>query len=638
MEKKGFKIIAIKPLTGCHPDYLKIVKENQLYYFYNNYNISSSDKISYTEVLPFDFYNINNIAVNISAIVGKNGSGKSTIIELLFRAINNIAQRQKGITTDLDKIPNLRVDLYFQTDSYYKIRINNSSIAVYGYDVDGNKIPARVENFSLTHFFYTIAVNYSHYAYNVNDMDTEVNWLRGLFHKNDGYQTPLVINPMRTDGNIDINNENHLAKSRLIGNLVRPVIKGNFSFRKLTNKLEATSLKLTLNKSKRKSKLYVIGDKKSERVEEVNIESLHLNEDEILGKLNKAYYFGYGSLNKRKYRLALDYVIYKMVSIAIKYDDYLEYFSREDKNFIDKKFDKFIIRLVGDESHITFKLRQTLNYLKYRYIELTNQTINLTILSNKINGYRLSQKRQEIIEFIPPPIFNIDIILESQDGIMGDIEFKKLSSGEKQMIYSVSSLLYHLINLNSITTNKKRIGYGFINIVLEEIELYFHPEMQRTYISYILDSIARLRLKRIRAINFCFVTHSPFILSDIPDSNILFLDDNGLPVSKGKEVSTFGGNIHELLAHSFFLGSGFIGEFAKRKIQAIINLLTNDGQNTIANNNPSKVLQEIEIVGEPFLKEKLLEMYYNKFQRQKRIVELRKELTLLENNDQTLSK
>lgn len=65
--------------------------------------------------------------------------------------------------------------------------------------------------------FYNIIVNYSLYGLNTNEIG---DWLETIFHKNDGYQTPIVLNPMRTEGNFDINIETFLSKSRLFTNLM----------------------------------------------------------------------------------------------------------------------------------------------------------------------------------------------------------------------------------------------------------------------------------------------------------------------------------------------------------------------------------------------------------------------------------
>jgi predicted ATP-binding protein involved in virulence len=619
MKDKGFKIIALKPLKGCHPDYLKILTENQFYFFYNNYIIDKRDKISVVETIPIDFYNVNNIQVNISAIVGKNGSGKSTIVELLLRAINNLAELQHGIIAELTKIPRLKVDLYFHTDRYYKLRVSNSAVQVFKYDRNGNKLPKPIKDFPLKQFFYTIAVNYSHYAHNIRDLKGEVNWLNGLFHKNDGYQTPLAINPMRTDGNIDINNENHLVKSRLIGNLLRPVRKVGLNFRKVTENLEATSLRLSLNKSKRDSILYQLSDENNKNMLEIRLSDLEIDQEEILKKLDNAFYFGYEKLNKKKYKIALDYLLYKMVSIATKYPDYLEYFSKEKKIFYPNKVELFVKELSNDQSHITFKLRQTINFIKYKHIKLEDRNLNLSDLSEKINRLETRKKETEIAEFVPPPIFNTEIILKGVD-TKKRIEFRMLSSGEKQMIYSISSILYHLINLNSIRQSRRRTRYDFVNIILEEIELYFHPEMQRTYIYNILESLRRLRLWRIRAINFCFVTHSPFILSDIPDSNILFLNEKGLPDERNQQVKTFGGNIHDLLKDKFFLEKGYMGEVAKIKINSAIDFLNSK----IGKESNEQILvtdewtehsikKLIEIIGEPLIRDSLRDLYLQAF-------------------------
>ena len=68
-----------------------------------------------------------------------------------------------------------------------------------------------------------------------------------------------------------------------------------------------------------------------------------------------------------------------------------------------------------------------------------------------------------------------------------------------------------------------------------------------------------------------FATHSPFIISDLPKENIIFLEKGKqvYPFEDGKQ--TFGANIHTLLSHGFFMKDGLMGEFAKDKIKSIIN-------------------------------------------------------------------
>ena len=156
--------------------------------------------------------------------------------------------------------------------------------------------------------------------------------------------------------------------------------------------------------------------------------------------------------------------------------------------------------------------------------------------------------------------------------------------------------------------------------------------IKRNLINDIIESIKKIHLKEVDAINILLITHSPFILSDIPDSNILFLTEKGLPEENRVNIKTFGGNIHELLAHSFFLNNGFIGEFAKNRIQTIIDKLNPDKKKSKKDLNRDLIWKEIQIIGEPFLKDKLEEMYYSKFDKAKRINELRAELNRLEND------
>ena len=111
--------------------------------------------------------------------------------------------------------------------------------------------------------------------------------------------------------------------------------------------------------------------------------------------------------------------------------------------------------------------------------------------------------------------------------------------------------------------------FRHVTIIFDEIELYFHPEMQRTFIANLIDGISQLSLKNIRSIQIMLVTHSPFILSDIPKINVLFLKSDG-HASAQEDMKTFGANIHHILKNSFFLKDGTMGQFAQKEINKII--------------------------------------------------------------------
>ena len=165
---------------------------------------------------------------------------------------------------------------------------------------------------------------------------------------------------------------------------------------------------------------------------------------------------------------------------------------------------------------------------------------------------------------MPPPFYTYDIALQ-EDSSDDTILFSALSSGEKQQIYAISSILYHLDNLDSIAddkSNPNRVFYPHVNIILEEIELYFHPEMQRRFVYDLLKGVQSMRLENLKGINFILVTHSPYVLSDIPRSNVLALSTNEL--DEQQPIRSFGANIHEMLKTSSSLGAGPQGLLPRR--------------------------------------------------------------------------
>ena len=81
-----------------------------------------------------------------------------------------------------------------------------------------------------------------------------------------------------------------------------------------------------------------------------------------------------------------------------------------------------------------------------------------------------------------------------------------------------------------------------------------------------MKTLKSVKFTNIRGINIMMVTHSPFVLSDIPNCNVLCLGEGENMVTK-----TLGGNIMEMLSSSFFMNNS-IGEAIKEEISAIVTL------------------------------------------------------------------
>jgi hypothetical protein len=651
----NFRIIAIRTgariidskrrtKTGQKLDPFKVLKPNTIYPFYSHFSFPDNNltNIKYDNKKDIDLYRINtpniSIPVNLNAVVGSNGSGKSTLLELLNWANYNLGCKlgllQGERNQKLYPFKFLQIEFVYSVSktNYFKMTFIDGEIFIYQANLKGNKVvfnefDKRVSSFNdLNEFFYTVVVNYSHYSFNSDEVG---DWIVPLFHKNDGYQTPIVLNPMRDHGVIDVNRERHLLTRRLQANLLEYVKEGQElnSLRNIGNGKIIKQLKLRFNPpsdgSLEESKDPIISNQLKKALE----------------KYFKIGYFDDTLINN----VTFNYIYVKLERMAKTYKPFNNHWDKESKKI--KNVEEYIRRIKQSDSHIVFKLKGAILYLKYQKGIFGRGEINfkkdLFLDVNKLSNFLKVIERKEdywINTFMltPPSFYSVDLIPEDKSS------FSNLSSGEKQRMHSISSIVYHLINLNSVeklkeSKNESYVHYKYINIVLDEIELYYHPDWQRKYIFELLDYIGKINpanLKHIKALNFTFLTHSPFILSDIPSSNILFLTESGEPRPVSEEVKTFGANIHDLLKHSFFLRDGSMGAFAVDKINDTINFLNSlikqkelskkqlndidykprkkelDELNQKIKETDSKRHKElIDLVDEPILKNKLIEMY-----------------------------
>lgn len=148
-------------------------------------------------------------------------------------------------------------------------------------------------------------------------------------------------------------------------------------------------------------------------------------------------------------------------------------------------------------------------------------------------------------------------------------------------------------------------------IFIDEGELYYHPEWQRLYISTLVNLVSDYAQSKNIILQIIITSNSPFIISDMPSADIMFLPE-GLSEN---QVLTFGSNIHTMLRNGFFMKST-IGEFARDKIVSIFNKLKeikNDSKNRDYSNEMDRLKLEIDIIGDELIKSRLQKLYYECF-------------------------
>lgn len=195
------------------------------------------------------------------------------------------------------------------------------------------------------------------------------------------------------------------------------------------------------------------------------------------------------------------------------------------------------------------------------------------------------------------------------------IDMSPLSSGE-QALQNIFSWLRLPPSAKEILGQDSDPIQDNVLLLLDEVDLYMHPEWQRKFLKYLSDELSlEYPNKRIQLI---ISTHSPLVLSDIPSGNIIYLEKNDEKCTIARRPDageSFGANIFSLLKDSFYLKRS-LGEFAHSKIEEVIKEL-----NKLKKNPNDKALREtcrgykqlIEIIGEPVIKRKLQNLYADLF-------------------------
>lgn len=185
--------------------------------------------------------------------------------------------------------------------------------------------------------------------------------------------------------------------------------------------------------------------------------------------------------------------------------------------------------------------------------------------------------------------------------------------------------------LDLIALIKTRSFEGNYIILVDEIEEGLHLEWSRRLINFLINEFNKVSNSKIQ---FIFTTHSPFMLSDIKNGNVICLVKDEEDVKVKLMRNTFAKNIQEIMHDDMFI-KDIYGEFAISKINNIIKELNplQDSDSLVHYLTKENLLSEIDMISEPLLRNKLYEMYEKKFQEstiENRIKQLKSELEKLE--------
>lgn len=297
----------------------------------------------------------------------------------------------------------------------------------------------------------------------------------------------------------------------------------------------------------------------------------------------------------------------------------------------------------NDEDILKIIYKEILEVLKYLQIE------NLSVIETKLNDiyvkydkFLLLTRRIKIYEGLNKTYYLINNETTSKfikfyrenfysQGLIS-LHWSDMSSGQSGLL-NLFGRFYNVLheveedllsNLNEIEYSEEYIeiendiekvtvlqrlkDYKYL-LLLDECDLYFHPQWQKDWLYYFLRLIEILFKGNVQVV---LTTHSPFVLSDFPNSNVTFLSNKSLAKNDLEgSIRTFGANINELFTNSFFISDGLMGKFAKSKINTFIKDFLNATPDEV-DANKEQYKQFIDLIGEPLIKNKLLQIYNEK--------------------------
>ncbi len=540
-----------------------------------------------------DYVNIFPNNINVTAIVGENGSGKSSIAELLLLLFFNgkITKKTKNWILLIDK----NNTIFISSLSSEEIDFNNI-------DISDPKLKNSIIPMAEKYYFKDIEKNTFNLYYNPSNELPSSFFLNHLIEEQKEFDASIYdldfkpkdkLNifsfPSKDGRKIDIRRNENISilnmfkiKNFIPDDEMNKILKGfnntklQFKPNRVNFELDIELLERNLTNTRFRE---IIKDSKYTSISIDNLYTYFIlfillsvleysEEDEEL----KDFYFKDKEIKS---------------SLVEKYGKFSNI--NELAKEIIKDIDKFKDIINKKKSLIEILKENTQGYLNEDVYNLAKLIDKLKELNKNTFPEKLDNPNEiEQILSTLPSFIKTNIIGE------GEVKFSDFSTGEKNLISFIYSLLYYI----KFYTPKDSKDFKFFNIVLDEVEIGLNPNWQKSIIYSVIKSLEHSKdIKFILTI----ISHSPFILSDIPRENIIFLKND--KEVKTNITQTFGSNIHTLLSDAFFMKDGLMGDFAKEKINDVIKILKKEEK---LSEEDIKICESvISIIGEPILKKTL---------------------------------
>ncbi|HDR7676641.1 TPA: AAA family ATPase [Bacillus wiedmannii] len=588
-----------------------------LYHMSNGtYRLSIKDNPNYLDdFFKPEFSQSESIAVinNITAIVGQNGAGKSSIVDFLKESFGGddedeeMDEREENIRYlyILRKYKDNKIEnyIYISQNMNVSISVNKEMNFFYELRIDKGGFPRNIDNTSLIYFsnVYDNKVEYS----TKKLLNISTNYLSSQQFQRDNsaltgdYRLDEIRRQIYFVYGVN-NSETSFVLPFKLPEYVELMIRGT---RIKTNSLLETHRDYPLMESIKSIYLSTSGINR-ENIEKFKLPD-NIKDKRVILLLTRAVlrHLAY-EIRQKAVRDRLEKFNVKLFEDGIG-SNYNNDFIRLIRGL------RSLARLIKSSNEEFLRLNKMLRalatfmmnfYKDYRHdVTVEGGTIDEIKITFKIEELKGNEKLGEVLKLYE------DLCISNE---LFTFSWRDMSSGEKALL-NIYSRFYDISNRREIVNQPEED----LIILIDEGEVYLHPHWQGNLLNSLIEFLPNIfknkKGSRQRNIQIILTSNSPFLVSDLPSANIIFLRKEQTQTIVMEDLEeyqrTFAANIHSLLAHSFFMEDGVTGSFAKRKINEIIHMLINEDIVTIFENE-EKIEKTINLIGEPVIRNKLLQM------------------------------